>query len=1227
MTDATSDAPTLGSPVMPGGKRVADRYEVRGRLGRGAYKDVYLAYDQRLDRLVALAIVFGASGNSIARLRVEREARVTGRLGDHPNVVTVYDIGEVEGVPYLVLRCMQGGSLADVLRARRLEPGATIRIGRDIAAALAHAHAHGVVHRDVKPDNVWMTGDGAAALGDFGIAYEPGAERITGSGTQLGTVRYMAPEQIRGEAVGPAADLYALGVTLYELATGTAPFSAPEPDRVLAAHLAAPPPVPSERAPGLPLALDRLILELLAKDPERRPPSAIGVAQVLAGMSDDRSSGVPAVEVRRIAAVVAARARADDPELVHTVLERGAHVIERYGGAVHSYVGDMLVGLFGATQTQEDDLRRAARAGLALCDDPAGLHVGVETGELFLRHGAATGTAISSAGRLAAQAGQGELLLGDRARSALRQEARISTSSGRLLALGEPPPALLRRPVTPFLGRDRELAELNSAFARVCEEDTCLLVTVVGAPGMGKSRLSGAFVAGLRERATVLVGMCRAHGEGTTYDALGDIVHALGGPRIEELVDAQAAQALRVASDPAAEPSHPQETSFAFRRLLQAVARGSPTVVAFEDVHWAQPALLGLIEHIAALASGAPLLLLCLARPELLESHPAWATPHANRRIVSLDALPREESRQLAARLGAGARAEQIVRRAEGNPLFIEQLIAVGDDELPPSLQAVLAARIDRLQPDERMLIRHAAAQGRTFHVGALAGRDRADLDARLVTLVGKGLIAAGRSEFAGEEAFRFTHALIQEAAYAGIPKVERAELHASVGEWLARRPGVADEVVGFHLEQACRLRREAGSEPERAIALHAADRLRAASRRSLAAGEPAAACGLLERAIALVDGDAAVHAELSAALGAALFEAGRMAEAALVLEDAVARAPTPGLAARAIVEREIARLQMDTSATTEERRRTADAALGVLAEAGDAPGLARAWLLRGQLAWVAGRVAEADDAWRTAAGFARHAEDERAILELVSWRATAAALGPMPVEAAIALCEELREEAAPSQLALASVLNPLASLRAMGGDFALADRHLEEANAILHRLGSLWATVSHHEALIRLLQGRPDLAEVPLRAGLERLRTMGDRDLLATTAAMLAQAVHAQGQVVEADELCAVAAQAASPDDIVTQLIWRGVRARTLAAAGTVSEGLELAREAVAMADATDLLSHRGGAMLALADMLAACGRHAEAHDAVRGALRLYARKGHVVGMLDARKRLEEGS
>ncbi|MEA2422792.1 MAG: hypothetical protein QOF55_1891, partial [Thermoleophilaceae bacterium] len=605
MDDVTRDSPVLATGLSGPGGAVAGRYQLRARLGRGATKEVYLAYDARLDREIALAIVVGGSGSATARERVAREAQVTGRLGDHPNVITVYDTGDDGGVPYLVLRLMSGGSLADLLERELPSSDAAIRLGGQIAAALAHAHAHGVVHRDVKPDNVWLAADGTAALGDFGIAHQLGAERLTAEGMVVGTVRYLSPEQVRGEEVGPASDLYALGVTLYEIVTGRPPFTAEDPAQVLRQHLVEEPVPPSRHRPDVPPELERLILELLAKQVLLRPGSAAGVADALAGMATgtsapprDRPAGRsrpapapgerPSVRhpppsarrpnARRIVSVLAVRADIDDPEALHGVFDRSSAVIEHHGGTVERYLGDALVGLFGLTEAHEDDALRAARAAVELREGTAELRLGIESGEVFLGDGArgatiATGGAITAAGRLAQYAEPGEIRLGDRVRRAVARDATVDPTSGRLLGLSREEPGLLRTSGSPFVGRSAELEELGAAFARARDERACRLVTLVGPPGIGKSRLAGEFLAGLDDAATVLTGRCRAYGEGTTYRALAELARGLGGDprrRIEELLagEEHAARGILGPMGLSDEPAQPEEAAWSLRRLL-----------------------------------------------------------------------------------------------------------------------------------------------------------------------------------------------------------------------------------------------------------------------------------------------------------------------------------------------------------------------------------------------------------------------------------------------------------------------------------------------------------------------------------------------------------------------------------------------------------------------------------------------------------------------------------
>ena len=987
---------------------------------------------------------------------------------------------------------------------------------------------------------------------------------------------------------------------------------------------------------------------ILAQSPALAAPAVDAPAEPAAG-----PPAAPAA--RRLVSVVFAdmggAGEGLDPEALHGLLARCADVcsavIARHGGTVAPSSGEAIVGVFGQLAVHEDDALRAARAAVELREAGTGLGIrlGVESGEVFVGAGAprvrsATGQAFAVAARLARAASPAEILLGDgihrMLRGAVRAERGPDGQAWRLLALEAGGEAIARTSARPFVGRRRELEQLRTAFARVRDERRCAALTVVGPAGIGKSRLAQELVGAVADAATVVVGRCPSYGDGLTYRPLAEVVGRLGGadPRqwVGELFDDEEpiAQMVLTAIGLSDGTAQAEETFWAVRRMFERVAQDRPLVVVVEDIHWAESTLLDLLEYVVAVSSGHALLLLCLARPELLETRPAWTAPAPNRSLLVLDALSDADAHRLVAHGGGlgSAAAARIVRRAEGNPLFLEHLAAMGAESgeeaaLPSSIQAVLAARIDHLAPGERALVEEASVQGQSFHADALEailpGGGRAGISAHLVALVHKQLILAERSDLPGSDAFRFAHALIREAAYRSLPKQRRAELHERVARWLEAQPGVQDETIGYHLGEAYRHRAELGrtGPGELALAAAAAERLATAADAALLRGDPSAGAHLLEHAATLLDADDAARCELLPALGAALFEAGRMDDAALVLDRAVARAPEPRLRTRAEVERELVRLETELGSGTDRARRVADAALPVLREAGDELGQCRVWLLRGQLAWHAGRAADADEAWRSAA---RTAAGRRELFDVIGWRATAAVLGPTPVDEAIRRCEAYRALVDASPLATASTLNPLALLHAMKGEFGIAAGLLDQAGETLRELGGFGAGVSHLAASVRLLAGQAERAEELLRGDVERLSAMSDGGALATTTALLAQAVFAQGRMDDALALCRMTDRRAAAEDIATQMIWRGVQARIVARAGRHDEAEALARAAVAVVEPTDLLSHRGDAMLALADVLRIAGRPAEADRATQAGVALYERKGNAAAVALAR-------
>jgi class 3 adenylate cyclase/tetratricopeptide (TPR) repeat protein len=972
-----------------------------------------------------------------------------------------------------------------------------------------------------------------------------------------------------------------------------------------------------------------------------------------------------------------------DPETLRWAMqhwfERMAEAIERHGGTVENYVGDAVMAVFGIPMAHEDDALRAVRAAADMREQIAllrgelerergvelAVRIGVNTGEAVTglsRTGGSftTGDIVNVGARLEQSAQPGDILLGRDTFRLVRHAVEAEpvpalTVKGkqepieafRLISVAADAHGRPQRVHAPMVDRDPERRQIMGAFERALTERSCQLVTVLGPAGVGKSRLVADVIDTLHGAATVAVGRCLPYGDGLTWWPLAE---ALGANGLLEQVGADEPAVPRAAEvlKPTGEAVGTEEAFWAMRRTLEALARRQPLVLVVDDLQWAQPTFMDFLDHVAVRARDVPLVLLAMARPELRDARPDWGQGRPNAALMVLKPLADEETADLlrlllgSARLHAGD-AARILDVAEGYPLFVVEVVAMLADDgvlaaddgpepaeltamaVPPTIQTLIGARLDRLGSTERAVVEAAAIEGNEFardSVTALVGDSAAaSIAADLQALVDKELI---RPQAAGD-VFRFHHQLIRDVAYDGMSKALRAELHERFADWREARASVVpvpEEMLGHHLERAVALRRELGQTDASTaeLAARASGHLGAAGRRAAQRDDHSAACGLLERAIALVESDPAARGALVPALGASLFEAGRMSDAVRVLDEAIATAPEPWLEARARIERAFVRLEIETSLGTDHARVVVDEVLPVLERQGDDHGQCRAWSLRAQAAWNVGQVERADAAWSEAADCARRAADERELFAILGWRATAAVFGLTPVDEAIARCDQFRDRVSASPVAVAWAVNALAWLHAMRGELDLAESFLQQANETLHQLRSLHSTVSHIEALIRLLADRPALAEIPLRADVEALAPMGAGGLLATTTALLAQAVFAQGRVREADELCEDAAGAAPADDIFTQVIWRGVRAKILAAEGRCDQAEALAREAVALVQPTDYLSLHGDAMLDLAEVLRACGRTDDSDRAVRTGLSLYENKGNAIGAARAR-------
>jgi tetratricopeptide (TPR) repeat protein len=675
-------------------------------------------------------------------------------------------------------------------------------------------------------------------------------------------------------------------------------------------------------------------------------------------------------------------------------------------------------------------------------------------------------------------------------------------------------------------------------------------------------------------------------------------------------------------------------------------------VYVIDDLQFGEPTFLDLVEHIADRSRDAPILLICLARVDLLDGRPSWVEPKANATTLFLESLARAESEELVGALLTGARLPQPIGRAVagvtgGNPLFIEEIVAaltgegllrarqgvwVAADSLssipvPATVQALLAARLDRLPGPELDTIERASIEGEVFHIGAVAhlspGVPLSELESRLASLIRKEVIWPHPATLPGESAFRFRHLLIRDVAYAALPKQLRAELHRRMAQWLEAKDVGPDEIVGYHLEQAYRYGSELGLQTEPTLAVRARDRLGEAARRALGRGDARAGSRLLERAVSLFPLADTARLNLLPRLGAALFQAGRLAEAERVLLEAIARAEDEGdarVASHAQVERQLVRLMAESSRGISDARRVADAALAVLEEHGDDFGCCRAWCLRAWIEWTRCSSAGADEAWRRAAVYARRTGQDHELFQILCWRASSALFGPTPVAQAIRRCVDIRRRVRSSPAATAVTTHQLAALHAMKGEFDEARALVRQGNEILEDLGRMNSAVSHAEAWVELLAGRPEAAEERLRLGYGRLEEMGEKAFLATTAAMLAQAVYAQDRYEEAEEFCEVSQRTAAAADVLTQIMWRGVRAKIRARQNQMEDADLLAREALQLAEQTDWLNHQGDALLDRAEVLRLQGRSIQADEAAREGIAIYERKGNVVSAARAR-------
>ena len=844
----------------------------------------------------------------------------------------------------------------------------------------------------------------------------------------------------------------------------------------------------------------------------------------------------------------------DDPERHHRLLEETLAIVRealtRNGGSLERFGPEGLVAIFGAEASSDDDAHRALATAQEL-----GLPAGIATGEVVGGAGPVVNRAV-------------ELARSDGIALDERTQALVSES---------------RRLDTPLVGRDDELAQLTAALTA----GTCRVVTVVGEPGIGKTRLARELALRVGDETTVLVARCQSYGEGGTFlPLLGALrrakpERALAGEDDGELVLHRLA-VLAGGEDTASLG----ESYWAVRRLLESLA---PALLILDDVHWAEPALLDLVAYLGERAQ-ADLLVLCLTRPEL--DHPLGESLH-------LGPLDDEHARALVPPELDEETRERIVELAEGNALYVEQLAsfaAEGGEGLPPTIEAVLAGRFGRLDPPERAVLQRAAVVGREFSFGAVAALTGGDVARSLAALSRAGFVHPAAAADPGDDGYTFHHVLLRDAAYASLTKADRADLHERAASWLDRNGAGDDALVGYHLEQAVLYRRELGENADE-LAAAAGQRLAAAGMRVWTTNDAGAATSLLDRATTLMP-SGSERAALLWEQAITLRLQDRLSEATAALNEAEQDARASGaraVSARVAAERAEIRL-LNGDLSLDDAIEAFNEALSTLRSEHDERGLGRAELLAGSVHWFACNLEAAAAAAERAATHYHAAGFSPA--GCIGTLAEALYHGATPVEAAALRCTELLSQS-PDRMTEANLTAVLGGLRALAGDAADARSLLDHARGLYEDLGSSRGVLTvwtPYRIEAELLAGNLDAATTLARENFEALSALGELGYASTRALELAELLLLQGDAQEAERATAVAERDGLASDVLVQFLRRSLRARLLARSGDLAVALELAQDAVALASLTDVLRYRARAHLALAEVLARAGDDAAA-------------------------------
>jgi class 3 adenylate cyclase/tetratricopeptide (TPR) repeat protein len=977
--------------------------------------------------------------------------------------------------------------------------------------------------------------------------------------------------------------------------------------------------------------------------------------------------------------------------------------LERHGGTIEKYIGDAIMAVFGLPRIHEDDALRAVRAAAIMREALAELNVtlqaqfgvtlenrtGVNTGEVVTGEGRdsqllATGDTVNVAARLEQAAPAGEVLIGESTYRLVRDAVEVvPVEPLELKGKPEPVPAYRLLSVIegatsttsadmPLVGRAREVAALDAEFRRSVAGPEGRLVTLIGEAGVGKTRLIEEFLRSIADEAAVLRGRCLSYGDGITFFPLAEVLRQAAGivpedseedARIklkacfgEELADATS----RIESGMGlSQDWYGQDELFwGVRAVLRELARRRPLVVVFDDIHWAEPTFLDLIEYILDASLGVPLLLLCAARESFREDRPGFAAGRGTASQIELGELSREASGRVVRNLlGEASLPRSLERRilslAQGNPLFIEQMFSMliddgllreqagrwvfsGDAEVvsvPGTVSSLLGARLDRLGSTERRIVESASVIGLEFSSGAVSALveenvSRTDLEFGLAALCRKQLIR--QAEPGAADDFYFSHILVRDTAYARLLKRTRVRLHERFAVWFTDSVGSRlaeyEEIIGYHLEQSFRFRAELGPTDDhgRRLGAEASRRLSSAGHRALARGDMPAAANLLQRAAALLGGRDPVVALLLLDAGEAAADIGELVRAESILTEAVNRAYSAGDTATARAA-ELSRLRLryttDPHAIRESVVELVEQQIPELEVMGDDRALVRAFSLLTYVHWMGSRFADAAAAVERAIRHATAAGDEVKARRNLGSLAISALYGPMPVPEAIATCEEVLARAQGDRKSGALAELAIGHLEAMRGNFDRARLLYRRSRASLEEFGHhfMAALTSLDSSVIELLAGNLAAAESELRTDYQRLEEMGERNYISTTAGLLADVLYRQGRYDESAEFAEVCERVASPDDVDSQFLWRCVRGKLRARQGEVEEAESLLRAAMALIETSDKLDWQGNGLMDFAEVRELSGAPAEAASLSERAARLFERKGNVVSALKA--------